>query len=129
MTIVGVVGEIRRDGRGAPLWPQVYLPAAQTDLHPVRLASLAVRANSDPYGLVSGIQRAVWSVDQVADRLHDSGNRVVVYRRRRHSLSEQRRRSRQAVFRPAEHQCRGLDVRPVVNDRIEMLHLTDQSAP
>src|SRR6266849_3930257 len=53
VTIVGVAGQIRRDGREAPLWPQVYLPAAQTDPYPVRLASLAVRANSDPYGLVS----------------------------------------------------------------------------
>ncbi len=63
LTIVGVVGEIRRDGKAAELWPQVYLPAAQTDAYPVRLASLAVRATGDPYGLVSGIQRAVWSVD------------------------------------------------------------------
>jgi putative ABC transport system permease protein len=63
VAIVGVVGEIRRDGKEAELWPQVYLPAAQTDLYPVRLASLAVRAAGDPHGLVPGIQRAVWSID------------------------------------------------------------------
>ena len=63
ITIVGVVGEVRRDGKEAALFQQVYLPAAQTDLYPVRLASLAVRGTSDPHALVSGIQRAVWSID------------------------------------------------------------------
>ena len=63
ITIVGVVGEVRRDGKEAALFQQVYLPAAQTDLYPVRLASLAVRATGDPHVLVSGIQRAVWSID------------------------------------------------------------------
>ncbi len=63
ITIVGVVGEVRRDGKEAALFQQVYLPAAQTDLYPVRLASLAVRATGDPHALVSGIQRAVWSID------------------------------------------------------------------
>jgi putative ABC transport system permease protein len=63
MTIVGVVGEVRRDGKSAPLVPQVYLPAAQTDLYPVRLTALAVRAAGDPHALVPGIQRAVWTVD------------------------------------------------------------------
>jgi putative ABC transport system permease protein len=63
ITIVGVVGEVRRDGREAELFQQVYLPAAQTDVYPVRLASLAVRATGDPHQLVSGIQRAVWSID------------------------------------------------------------------
>ena len=63
IAIAGVVGEIRRDGKDAELWPQVYLPAAQTELYPVRLANLAVRATGDPHSLVAGIQRAVWSID------------------------------------------------------------------
>ncbi len=63
ITIVGVVGEVRRDGKEAKLTPQVYLPAAQTDAYPVRLAAVAVRANSDPYALVASIQKAVWSID------------------------------------------------------------------
>jgi putative ABC transport system permease protein len=63
VTIVGVVGEVRRDGKAAEIVPQVYLPAAQTDMYPVRLASLAVRATGDPYALVPAIQRAVWSID------------------------------------------------------------------
>jgi putative ABC transport system permease protein len=63
VTIVGVVGEVRRDGKEAKLTPQVYLPAAQTDVYPVRLASVAVRADGDPYALVPAIQKAVWSID------------------------------------------------------------------
>jgi len=63
ITIVGVVGEVRRDGKAAEIFQQVYLPAAQTDVYPVRLASLAIRTTGDPYALVPGIQRAVWSID------------------------------------------------------------------
>jgi putative ABC transport system permease protein len=63
VTIVGVVGEVRRDGKAAEITPQVYLSAAQTDMYPVRLASLAVRSLGDPYALVPAIQRAVWSID------------------------------------------------------------------
>src|SRR4029453_1849033 len=63
VTIVGVVGEVRRDGKAAKVTPQVYLAAAQTDVYPVRLSALAVRAAGDPYALVGSIQRAVWSID------------------------------------------------------------------
>jgi putative ABC transport system permease protein len=63
ITIVGVVAEIRRDGREAEIAPQVFLSAAQTELYPVRLASVAVRAAGDPRALVPGIQRAVWAID------------------------------------------------------------------
>ena len=63
VTIVGVVGEVRRSGKNADLTPQVYLSAAQTDLYPVRLGSVAVRAEGEPYAVVTGIQRAVWAID------------------------------------------------------------------
>jgi putative ABC transport system permease protein len=63
VTIVGVVGEVRRDGKEAKLTPQVYLPASQTDVYPVRLAAVAVRADGDPHALVPSIQNAVWSID------------------------------------------------------------------
>ena len=43
--VVGVVGSLRRDGRDAELTPQIYLPAAQTGVYPVRLADVAVRGN------------------------------------------------------------------------------------
>ena len=63
ITIVGVVGEVRRDGKTAELTPQVYLSAAQTDLYPVRLGSIAARAQGDPHSLLMGIQHAVWAID------------------------------------------------------------------
>jgi predicted permease len=63
ITIVGVVGDVRRDGRQAELQPQVYLAAAQTDLYPVRLGALAVRAAGDPRALAAAVQRAVWAID------------------------------------------------------------------
>jgi|SRR5712692_5452748 len=54
-----------REGKAAPVGPQVYLPAAQTDLYPsaIRLADLAVRADDNPRALVAGIRAAVWAVD------------------------------------------------------------------
>jgi predicted permease len=62
-TIVGVIGEVRRDGKAAKVTPQVYLAAAQTDMYPVRLSAVAVRATGDPQALVGSIQKAVWSID------------------------------------------------------------------
>src|SRR2546425_4267297 len=48
ITIVGVVREVRRDGKAAEIFQQVYLPAAQTDVYPVRLASPASPPTGDP---------------------------------------------------------------------------------
>jgi predicted permease len=62
-TIVGVVDDIRRDGKTAPIDPQVYLPAAQTDHYPVRLSDFAVKIAGDPHSLVAAIQREVWAID------------------------------------------------------------------
>jgi putative ABC transport system permease protein len=64
LTIVGVVGDIRRDGKTGEINPQVYLAAAQTRLYPVRLSDFAVRASGDPRSLLPAIQSAVWSVDK-----------------------------------------------------------------
>jgi len=64
VSIVGVVGSIRRDGRIGEIRPQVYLPAGQTALYPVPLADLAVRATGDPQQLLAGIQREVWAIDR-----------------------------------------------------------------
>ena len=63
VTIVGVVGQIRRDGKTSNIQPEVYLPAAQVDLYPVRLADFAVRAAMDPRLLGRAIQDAVLAVD------------------------------------------------------------------
>lgn len=63
VTIVGVVDDLRRGGREADILPQVYLPAAQVELYPLRLAELAVRTAgaSGPAG--AAIHEAVWAVD------------------------------------------------------------------
>jgi predicted permease len=66
VTIVGVVDDIRRDGKGAPIDPQVYLPAAQTTSYAknVRLSNFAVKADADPTSLTSALQREVWAIDK-----------------------------------------------------------------
>jgi predicted permease len=66
VTIVGVVDDIRRGGKGAPIDPQVYLPAAQTTSYATntRLADLAVKADGEPASLASALQREVWAIDK-----------------------------------------------------------------
>ena len=64
ITIVGVVRDVRRDGRTYEIESQVYLPAAQTKIYPVRLSEIAVRAaKGDGLDLVPAIRSAVWAVD------------------------------------------------------------------
>src|SRR6185503_7593929 len=66
ITIVGVVADIRRDGKRAEISPQVFLPAAQTLSYPVRLADLAVRVQGDPATasrLAPALRAAVADVD------------------------------------------------------------------
>jgi putative ABC transport system permease protein len=62
--IVGVVNDIRRGGKTEIIKPEVYLPAAQVKLYPVRLADLAVRAAGDPRRLVNAIQEQIWALDK-----------------------------------------------------------------
>jgi len=62
--IVGVVNDIRRGGKTDTINPQVYFPAAQTDLYPVQLADLAVRTAGDPRQLVNAVQAQVWTLDK-----------------------------------------------------------------
>jgi len=67
VTIVGVVGEVRRDGRLDQPAPQVYLAANQTadlTLPPyARPSGFAVRAYGDAKQLAGSVQRAVWAID------------------------------------------------------------------
>ncbi|MFI5177682.1 MAG: ADOP family duplicated permease [Vicinamibacterales bacterium] len=63
IAIVGVVHDVRRDGQDTALMPQIYLPAAQTTLYPVRLADVAVRASGDPVALAGAIRGAVLDLD------------------------------------------------------------------
>ncbi|HUP04902.1 MAG TPA: FtsX-like permease family protein, partial [Bryobacteraceae bacterium] len=62
--IVGVVGDIRRGGQAAALLPELYLPAAQTDGYPVRLADFAIRSSGDPHALVGAVEQQVWALDR-----------------------------------------------------------------
>ena len=62
--IVGLVNDVRRGGKTKDIRPQIYLPAAQTDAYPVRLADFAVRTAGDPRLLVNAIQQQVWSLDK-----------------------------------------------------------------
>jgi predicted lysophospholipase L1 biosynthesis ABC-type transport system permease subunit len=64
ISIVGIVADIRREGKTANVVPEVYLAAAQTDLYPVHLADFAVRAEGDPRMLLSAIQQQVWGIDK-----------------------------------------------------------------
>jgi putative ABC transport system permease protein len=64
VTIIGVVNDIRRAGKTAEIKPQVYLPAAQTDIYPVFIADFAVRTAVDPHQLINAIQQQVWAIDK-----------------------------------------------------------------
>jgi predicted lysophospholipase L1 biosynthesis ABC-type transport system permease subunit len=61
--IVGVVSDLRRDGQTAQVTPQLYIPAAQTRLYPVRLSDLAVRTRGNPKALAQAVQQQVWAID------------------------------------------------------------------
>jgi predicted permease len=61
--IVGVVSDLRRDGQATQVTPQLYIPAAQTRLYPVRLSDLAVRTSGSPAAIAQAVQREVWAVD------------------------------------------------------------------
>jgi putative ABC transport system permease protein len=63
VTIVGVVGDVRRDGQTTEINPQVYFAAAQVGIYPVRLSDLAVRTRGNPAGMIPDIRAAVWAID------------------------------------------------------------------
>jgi putative ABC transport system permease protein len=64
LTIVGVVNDVRRSGKTGKVTSQVYIPAAQVDLYPVRIADLAVRTAGEPRQLVNAVQSQVWALDK-----------------------------------------------------------------
>jgi putative ABC transport system permease protein len=70
ITIVGVVGDVRRTGRTdesgtrtAAVTPQVYLPAAQTALYPLHLREVAVRTTPNATGIGEAVRAAVVALD------------------------------------------------------------------
>jgi putative ABC transport system permease protein len=58
--IVGIVGDVRQAGLGAPAAPELYIPAAQ---RVVRGHTLVVRGRGDPLALVGSVRAAVASLD------------------------------------------------------------------
>lgn len=58
--IVGVVGDVRRDGLGSPSQPEMYVPF---DQDPWWAAYLAIRANGDPAPLSAAVRRHVRALD------------------------------------------------------------------
>ena len=63
-SIAGVVSDIRRGGKAEALNPEMYFPAAQTNLYPVRLADFAFRASGDPRSLIAAVQQQIWAIDR-----------------------------------------------------------------
>ena len=64
VNIVGVVSDVRRAGKAGKINPQVYLPAAQTALYPVRLSQLTFLSAGDPKQLVGAVETQVWAIDK-----------------------------------------------------------------
>ena len=63
VTVVGEVGSLRRDGPDADATSQIYLPAAQTGLYPVRLSDVALRGNGGAGALTSLLRAEVEALD------------------------------------------------------------------
>jgi putative ABC transport system permease protein len=61
--VVGVVGSLRRDGRDGDQNPQIYLPAAQTGVYPVRLADVALRGDGGAEALAALLRAEVTGID------------------------------------------------------------------
>lgn len=63
ITAVGVVASLRREGSSGERNPEIYLPAAQTGLYPVRLADVAVRGTGDEASLAATVRAEVAGLD------------------------------------------------------------------
>jgi predicted permease len=59
-TVVGVAGDIKRDGLDQEVGAQVYLPFEQ---QPAFFMTFVLRTAGDPAGVVAEARRAVWGVD------------------------------------------------------------------
>jgi len=62
LSIVGVVGDVRRDGLHNDAKPEVFLHYLQ-DAHSSPM-NLAIRSAFNPTGLATSVERAVWAVDK-----------------------------------------------------------------
>jgi putative ABC transport system permease protein len=70
ITIVGVVGEVRRDGPQARMAPQVYLPASQSQQYITRLAEVGILTGGDALALIPAARGAVESIDPIQPITH-----------------------------------------------------------
>ena len=62
-SVVGVVGDVRQNGLGAPPQPEVYLSYLQDTLQ-WPYVSMLVQTTSDPWKFLPAVEQAVWSVDK-----------------------------------------------------------------
>ncbi len=60
LTVIGIAGDVRHEQLSDHAYPQIYLPFAQS---PTRSMVLALRAQSDPVGLVPALRRALAELD------------------------------------------------------------------
>ena len=62
-TVVGVVGDMHRDGVTRNPVSEIFLPLPQ---HPARGMDLVVRTSADPSSFAAAVRSAIWSVDKTA---------------------------------------------------------------
>ncbi len=65
--VVGVVGDVKAEGLGAPAIPESYIPYAQLPFAPM---SVVVRTEMDPQNLVPTLAKEVQSLDKDLPLLH-----------------------------------------------------------
>ena len=61
ITIVGVVGDMRRTGFDRPVRPETFLPEAQ---NPDNALTIVARTATEPAGLAGALRNEVWSIDK-----------------------------------------------------------------
>src|SRR6185369_7613279 len=61
ITIVGIVGDMRRTGFDRPVRPETFLPEGQ---NPDNALTIVARANGDPAALAGALRNEVWAIDR-----------------------------------------------------------------
>ncbi len=60
LTVVGVTGNVRHHGLGAPAHPEIYVPYAQA---PVESMTMVLQTPVEPQSLLGSVRAQVWAVD------------------------------------------------------------------
>ncbi len=63
LTVIGIAGDMRAQGKSEQAGAQIFVPAAQTTL-PSAVSDFAVRTAGDPHRLIGAVQKIVWSLDK-----------------------------------------------------------------